>query len=317
MAQQTRLESMLPYYKRWMRAFPTVKALASADEQDVLALWEGLGYYTRARNLRKGAQVVMAEHGGRVPSDWDALSRLPGVGPYTAGAIGSVAFGLNKPAVDGNAMRVLSRVFNVSKPMDSASGKQALWELAAAHLPSGRAAEYNQALMDLGAGVCTPRVPKCATCPVASVCEARALGIQEQRPVKAKAKAVPVREFAAAVIWQAGEVLVLRRPDGGLLAGMWEFPNAQIAKGAGKAKLVRSLHEKGLKVVLQKQPGVYEHAYSHFEARLHVYEAKLNGKRPAVKSEQSVNWVKPRALARLPMGKLDRRVANSLLQDAD
>lgn len=316
MAQQTRIESMLPYYKKWMKRFPSVKKLAQANEQDVLAVWEGLGYYTRARNLRKGAQVVMSEHGGRVPADWDALRNLPGIGPYTAGAIGSLAFGLDKPAVDGNAIRVLSRVFNVSKPVDSASGKQQIWVLAAQYLPSGRAAEYNQALMDLGARVCSPRSPKCLVCPVASECVSRRIGIQEQRPVQSEAKQIPMRQFAAAVIWQAGKVLVVQRPASGLLAGMWEFPNLQLRQSGAKAQLAREMKKRfDVNIQLQGRTGVYERTYSHFHARLQVYESKLNGVRPMLRGEQQAAWVKPKKLAALPMGKLDRSVANSLLND--
>lgn len=313
MAQQTRLESMLPYYKRWMRAFPNIKSLASASEHEVLALWEGLGYYSRARNLRRAAQIVMTEHAGKLPADWDALRKLPGVGPYTAGAIGSLAFGLDTPAVDGNTMRVLARVFNVSTPIDSTAGKARMWQLAAEHLPPGRAADYNQALMDLGAQVCTPRSPKCKACPVAGDCKARALGLQERRPVKAKSKVAPLRHFAAAVIWQRGEVLVLQRPASGLLAGMWEFPNVLVGKAA-RISLRRMLSKDlGLDLALQERLGVYDHAYSHFRARLHVYETKLNGVRPKVVSERKLAWIGPGALLTLPMGKLDRSVANDLL----
>jgi A/G-specific adenine glycosylase len=142
MAQQTRLESMLPYYKRWMKRLPNVKALAAAKERDVLSLWEGLGYYTRARNLRKAAQVIVKEHAGRVPADFEALGNLPGIGPYTAGAIASLAFGLDRPAVDGNAIRVLARVFDVGLPAESGPAKKLFWQLAAEHLPRGQAAEY-------------------------------------------------------------------------------------------------------------------------------------------------------------------------------
>jgi A/G-specific adenine glycosylase len=310
MAQQTRLETMLPYFRRWLRTFPNIKSLGNASERQVLALWEGLGYYSRARNLRKAAQVVMAKHGGRLPADWDALRALPGIGDYTAGAIASLAFGLDKAAVDGNAMRVLARVFNVAQPADTSAGRARLCQLATEHLPAGRAADYNQALMDLGARVCTPRAPKCASCPLAAICDARRLGIQEQRPVKSKDQAAPLRKFSAAVIWQAGKVLVLQRPARGLLAGMWEFPNIQ---ASGKAGLRRMLgKDLGLDLTIGQRLGTYDHAYSHFRARLQVFEIRMNGTRPAIKTKRKLAWKSPGALSSLPMGKLDRTVADGL-----
>jgi A/G-specific adenine glycosylase len=314
MAQQTRLESMLPYFERWMRRFPTVRALAEADEQDVLSLWEGLGYYRRARNLRKAAQVVMAEHGGRLPRDAASLQKLPGIGAYTAGAIASLAFGVDAPAVDGNAIRVLARVFNVELPAASSAGQKRFWELATQHLPKGQAAEYNQALMDLGAQVCTPRNPKCESCPLKRVCEAFALGVQEQRPVKVASPKIPLREYAAAVIEQRGQVLVVQRAGSGLLAGMWEFPNVQVSVAKiAKAGWRRALQrEFGLNVEPGAKIGSFEHTYSHFEARLQVYRSALNGLRPRVQSERPFQWVSVKKLGELPMGKLDRRVANAL-----
>jgi A/G-specific adenine glycosylase len=316
MAQQTRLGSMLPYYRRWMKRFPTVRKLAAADEQDVLTAWEGLGYYSRARNLHKGAQIVVEQYSGRLPANWDALLALPGIGAYTAGAIGSLAFGLDVPAVDGNAIRVLARLFDVKDPMDTAAGKARFWQLAAQHLPAGWAAEYNQALMDLGAQVCTPKRPRCEACPLAAECQARPKGNQAQRPVKSKAAATPLRHFAAAVIRRRRRVLVLQRPARGLLASMWEFPNTRLtAVRTAKASLRRSLREElALDVALGAQFRTYEHTYSHFEARLQVYGAELNAPATKIDTDRNYAWLTPKALANLPMGRLDRRVAEDLLE---
>ena len=182
MLQQTRVETVIPYYERWLKRFPTLAALAEADEQDVLRLWEGLGYYSRARNLHRAARVVMAEHGGTLPSERAALERLPGIGRYTAGAIASMAFGLDEAALDGNIRRVLARVENVSLPARSPEGERRLWELAQAHLPPGRAGDYNQALMDLGATICTPAKPACLICPLAEVCQLARAGFAGAAP---------------------------------------------------------------------------------------------------------------------------------------
>lgn len=314
MAQQTRLETMLPYYKRWMKRFPSIRALALATEREVLSIWEGLGYYSRARNLRKAAQVIVKDYAGRLPRDIHALRRLPGIGPYTAGAIASLAFGLDEPAVDGNAIRVLARVFDVALAADSTLATKRFWQLAAEHLPTGGAADYNQALMDMGAQVCIPRKPKCGNCPLQSECRSFALGIQEQRPVRSASQQIPLREFAAAVIQQGGRVLLVQRPTNGLLGGMWEFPNVSLSSSRkARAVLRRGLKtELGFDLPLSKLTGSYEHVYSHFRARLLVYNAAMNGRPPKLETEQAYLWLPIKKLNQMPMGKLDRRIADSL-----
>jgi len=310
MAQQTRLETMLPYYRRWMQQFPNVQALAAAREQQVLNAWEGLGYYSRARNLHRAARQLVAEAGGRMPRTAAGLRNLPGIGAYTAGAIASLAFGEDVPAVDGNAVRVLSRLFDMDTPVHTAAGQQRLWALAAEHLPAGRAAEYNQALMDLGATICSPR-PKCNECPLQAHCLARARGTQLLRPVKRSAAELPERGYAAGVLWQAGRVLVLQRPPRGLLAGMWEFPNVELQDGAAKAQLVRGLRSQlGVRVKPGKALGEFEHTYSHFQAHLRVYDCGVLS--AAITPARPHKWLTLRGLARLPMGKLDRSVADRL-----
>ncbi|HLE73910.1 MAG TPA: A/G-specific adenine glycosylase [Anaerolineales bacterium] len=314
MAQQTRLEAMLPYYARWMRLYPSIRALARSAEQDVLALWEGLGYYSRARNLRRAAKVVMTEYDGRLPSTVEELRRLPGIGAYTAGAIASLAFGADAPAVDGNAVRVLSRLFDVTEPASSAPAQKLFWALAAQHLPPGCGAAYNQALMDLGAQVCTPRQPRCGLCPLRAECRAATLGIQEQRPVKIRSQAPPRRNFVAAVVQQRGSVLVMQRPAAGLLAGMWEFPNAPLRNQRGaKAALRKELEQSlGLFLPFEERLGEFEHAYSHFSVRLQVFHHSLDGVRPKVNTKRNYRWLPIRQLDGLPMGRLDRRIADVL-----
>src|SRR5215216_3774529 len=157
MLQQTRVEAVIPYFERWMRLFPTVRALAAASEQDVLNAWEGLGYYSRARNLYKAAKIVVEKYGGELPRDLDELSKLPGIGRYTLGAISSIAFGMNVPALDGNIKRVYARIFDITEPVDSPRGEKILWDIAERHLPKHDAGDYNQALMDLGATICVPK----------------------------------------------------------------------------------------------------------------------------------------------------------------
>ncbi len=307
MAQQTRLESMLPYYQRWMARFPTLRSLAEAEQQEVLNLWEGLGYYSRARNLHRAAQVVIEQYDGQLPCRVEDLQGLPGIGAYTAGAIASLAFGLDAPAVDGNAIRVLARVFDVDLPAGSGAAQKRFWQLAAQHLPPGRAAEYNQALMDLGASLCSPRRPQCDLCPLAAICLARQQGLQAQRPVRAARVPTPLRRMAAAVLRRDEHVLVARRPQAGLLGGLWEFPNLELQEGQPAEAQLRAalgLRSKG------RLLGEFTHAYSHFKVELLALSYAVP-QAPAGLDPDAV-WVSLADLRDLPMGKLDRNIANAL-----
>jgi A/G-specific adenine glycosylase len=233
MLQQTRVQTVIPYYRRWMERFPDVEALAAADEDDVLSLWEGLGYYSRARNLQKAARVVRERHGGSLPDSADALRGLPGFGAYTAGAVASIAFNAPAPAVDGNVRRVLSRLFDLAAP----TGAE-LQARAAELVDPTRPGDFNQALMDLGATVCMPIEPRCSACPLETLCQARVRGTVHLRPGARPRKVIPQRSFAVAVILDREDrVLLVRRPRVGLLGGMWAFPEveAESATDGGSA----------------------------------------------------------------------------------
>ena len=222
MLQQTRVDTVIPYWERWLDRFPTVGDLAAADLDDVLKEWEGLGYYSRARNLHRAARMVRERFEGRVPDDVDTLRELPGVGEYTAGAVASIAYDVPTPAVDGNVRRVLARLCDLEAPTPAQ-----LRELAAALVPPARPGDFNQALMELGATICTPRSPSCPSCPVADWCAARALGVQEDRPVPKERRAVPEEQIRTAVlVREDGALLMARRPEAGLLGGLWEFPGS-------------------------------------------------------------------------------------------
>jgi A/G-specific adenine glycosylase len=314
MLQQTRVETVIPYFKRWMGRFPTLRSLATAPEQDILAAWEGLGYYSRARNLHQAAQKVVSEYQGQVPADMDALLRLPGVGRYTAAAIASIAFGQDEPTLDGNIRRVLARVFNVSEPARSPQGERILWELSTAHLPAGRAGEYNQAMMDLGAVICTPHAPNCPACPLAELCQARRLGLQEQRPVSQPRPVIPHYTVTAAVIRRDGQVLIARRPSHGLLGGMWEFPGGKQLDGEDlPACLKREIREELATEIQVGQPlGIYRHAYTHFKVTLHAFECCLVKGEPQPLEASELRWVQPEDLADYPMGKIDRQIASRI-----
>ena len=224
MLQQTRVETAIPYYDRWMERFPTVEDLAEADEQSVLKAWEGLGYYSRARNLRRSALIVRERLGGVLPQDSQGLKTLPGIGEYSAGAIASIAYGEVVPAVDGNVRRVLSRLFDLEDPTAAT-----LRERAAELVDPDRPGDWNQALMELGATVCTPRSPRCTICPLKGECRALAEGTQELRPASMRRPRVRTVSYAVLVALNPdGELLMVRRPPHGLLGGLWEFPAVEI-----------------------------------------------------------------------------------------
>ena len=318
MLQQTRVDTVIPYFLHWMERFPTITALAEASQQEVLVVWEGLGYYSRARNLQRAAQIVIRDYGGSLPGDMQALRKLPGIGRYTAGAIASIAFGLDEPALDGNIRRVLARFFDVSEPEKNPAGEKRLWELAAANLPTGQAGDYNQALMDLGATICTPRNPQCAQCPLGTMCQAYALGIQEQRPVVKPRGSIPHIIVTAAIVQRQGRVLIAQRPQNGLLGGLWEFPGGKLNPGEDLiACLKREICEElGLEVIVDGAYGVYRHAYTHFRVTLHAFCCRPAGANlPQVLQVQDIRWVAPSELAGYPMGKIDRRIASRLIND--
>ena len=314
MLQQTRVETVKPYFERWMARFPTIQALAEASQQDVLAAWEGLGYYTRARNLHRAAQQVMEDFDGQLPRDPQDLQRLPGIGRYTAGAIASMAFGLDVATLDGNIRRVLARVFDVGEPAQAPEGLQRLWELAEEHLPLGHAGDYNQALMDLGSMLCTPRQPDCPRCPVKRLCQACTLGIQEQRPVVKSRPAVPHYTVTAAVIRREGQVLIAQRPAEGLLGGLWEFPGGKLQDGEDLPECLRReiCEELGVDISVGAQIGVYRHAYTHFRVTLHAFNCLLEQGEPQALEATDLRWVPPARLEEFPMGKIDRQIATQI-----
>jgi len=310
MLQQTRVETVIPYFEKWMRLFPSVAALAKASEHDVLNLWEGLGYYSRARNLHKAAQVVMNEYGGKLPNKPEELIKLPGIGHYTVGAIASIAFGMDEPALDGNLKRVYARLFDISESVDSTQGEKILWDIARRNLPKNKAGDFNQALMDLGATICLPKNPRCLICPLMDVCEARINGTQELRPVKKPKKVVPHYLHAAGVIVRRGKVLLTQRPSKGLLGGMWEFPNGRV-DGNPEEELAKAIKsEYSFKIQTKEALGIVQHAYTHFKVTVHVFRCELL----SMPDKQDYQWVLLEKLDDFPMGKVDRQIAEIIQQ---
>ena len=264
MLQQTRVEAVKPYYERFMNALPTIAALASAQEEDLLKLWEGLGYYIRVRNLQKAARMVTERHGGEMPADYDALLALPGIGHYTAGAITSIAFCSRKPAVDGNVLRVLSRLRADERSISDEKVKKAVEAELEEAMPKDRPGDFNQAMMEIGACVCLPNgKPKCEACPLAELCAAHANGTEEAYPHKDAKKARTLEEKTVLLIRDEGKIALRKRPAKGLLAGMYEFPC--LPGKVSQKDVVRFLRENGMKVLRIQPMGEAKHVFTHKE----------------------------------------------------
>lgn len=293
MLQQTRVDTVIPYFLRFTERFPTVESLAEAPEEDVLKHWEGLGYYSRARNIQAAAKQVVERHDGIVPDTPDEISALKGIGPYTAGAVLSIAYNVPVPAVDGNVMRVLSRYFCLSDDIAKNSTRVKMEKLAGELIPTGRASDFNQALMELGALVCTPKSPHCLTCPVMKHCEGRMNGMEEQLPIKTKAKPPrPEHRLMAVIEGQgehAGKVLIRQRPATGLLARMWELPHvlasdakkagagADLSETAAMDRLRQVLENEGVDVRPQLEWMSAEHTFSHIQWYMRVFRCTEAG----------------------------------------
>jgi A/G-specific adenine glycosylase len=322
MLQQTRIETVLSYYKRFRLQYPTIHDLAAAPLDDVLKLWEGLGYYSRARNLHRAAQMIVAQYGGEIPSDFEQLLTLPGIGRYTAGAIASIAFGVSVPVLDGNVMRVFARWLDLAEDITDRAVQQRLWQMAEALVPADRPGDYNQALMELGQKICTPRNPSCTTCPVQTLCRAAANGTQGERPVKKKRAPIPHYDVAAGIIRdENGRILIAQRKVEGLLGGLWEFPGGKQEAGETLPQtLRRELQEE---MAIDVEVGAFfvqvKHAFTHFRITLHAYECRYLGALPPYTEPQMLDcaawaWVQESELERYSFGKADREVIAALQQ---
>jgi len=315
MLQQTRVETVLPYYERFLARFSTVESLAEASLEEVLKVWEGLGYYARARNLHAAARQIVSANDGQLPDTFEELLPLPGVGRYTAGAVASIAFGRDVAAVDGNVRRVLCRVFAIREDVTRSATRRKLETLATSLLPPGRAGDFNEALMELGAVVCPPRAPRCDRCPLRDFCRARAQGEPETLPVRPSRRRVPHYEAAAAVTARAdGRVLVAQRRADDMLGGLWEFPGGKREEGETLPEcLAREMREElDVEVEVGESLVVVEHAYSHFRLTLHVFRCRLLAGEPRCLECADFRWATLAELDRLPMSVADRRIAQVL-----
>ena len=315
MLQQTRVDQAIQYYNRFMRQFPSLRALSRAQRDDVLKAWEGLGYYGRARRMHETAQYLVKENAGRFPDSYSGLLNLKGIGPYTAAAIGSLSLELNVALVDGNVARVLSRMYAYSESVDKASGKNQLLRWAEDLLPEKNAGVFNEAMMELGATCCLPRKPLCSSCPIREKCLGYKSGAPEKYPKKKLKKKLPIKEVGAGIVLnRKKEFLISQRNDDGMLGGLWEFPGGTREKGESiKACIARELYEElGITSDIGSVLIIVKHTYSHFKMTLHAHWAKIRSGRPRAKECANYKWVKLEDLGQYPFSKADLYIIEEL-----
>ncbi len=300
-----------PYYERFLKRFPTIESLADAEIEDVLRAWEGLGFYRRARNLHATARAIVERHAGRVPSDIHSLETLPGVGPYTAGAVASIAFGERVPVVDGNVRRVLVRLYRIEGDPSKSTTQRRLWDLAESLVPRHRPGAFNQALMELGATVCVPDGPACPRCPLEDLCLARRAGVQDLLPRRVRARVPKMVPVVFGILESDGRVLLVRRPDHGLLAGLWALPGGEKALGTpDRDALVEAVHaQAGVRVRIVSRYRRVDHTFSHRRWRGAIYRCHAVN---ASDVGPNARWIRPAETSALPLVPFHRRAIETL-----
>ena len=301
MLQQTQMDRVIDYFNRWISRFSSIKSLAEADHEEILKLWEGLGYYARARNIMKTARILMMEHNGEMPADYNKLLQLPGIGRYTAGAIMSIAFNKAYPLVDANIERIFARLFNLDKPVKESNTHAFIWRKAEELIPQGRAREFNQALMELGALVCISTNPRCSICPIRNECNAFSLDLVFERPVLQTPPRTIFIEMATGILEHGGRLFIQKRKPKGVWANLWEFPGGRLEPGeTPEMALVREyLEETELAITTLRKIIAVHHSYMNYRVTLHCYFCSLADGRydPVLHGAQEFRWIKPDELS--------------------
>ncbi len=316
MLQQTQVKTVIPYYQRWLAQFPTLEALAAADQQQVLKLWQGLGYYARARRLHQAAQEIVQNCGGVFPDRLEALLQLPGIGRTTAGGILSAAFNQPHPILDGNVQRVLARLYGLAVPPQRAMRQ--LWQWSEQLLDQQWPREFNQALMDLGATVCLPRVPTCEVCPWIAHCQAYRYHLQTLLPMRETSAPLPHKLIGVAVIWNPqGQILIDRRRQQGLLGGLWEFPGGKVEPEETVPECIRReiREELGIEIAVGDRLITVDHTYTHFKVTLVVHHCQHLAGEPQPLECDEVRWVTLEAIDQYPFPKANEQIIAALRQN--
>jgi A/G-specific adenine glycosylase len=316
MLQQTRVETVRPYYERWLERFPSLGDLATASDDEVLGCWQGLGYYSRARRLLQGVREIQADYGGQVPDSKAGIMAVAGIGEYTAGAILSIAYDQPEPAVDGNVLRIFSRLQCLEDDIATSAAKRRVVELVVQAMPARRCGDFNQALMDLGATVCLPKTPRCQSCPLKILCCANTRGVQQDFPLKQKAAAPKPVRLAAAVVQSCGCYLLRRRPEKGLLARMWEFPAVEVSTEEDPRSQLEAaiLSETGQRVAAGEKLLQLTHTFSHRRWYILFYQCFLQEKAPLL--GDNICWQNPGEWAGMAFAGPHRLMAGQLSSNA-
>ena len=317
MLQQTQVATVRGYFERFIAALPTIDALAAAEEDSVLRLWEGLGYYRRARQLHRAAKIVVAEHGGRFPADAEQVRRLPGIGRYTAGAILSIAFDAPEPILEANTIRLLSRLLAYAGDTHSTAGQRLLWSAAQTLLPAHEAGAFNQALMELGSQICRPRDPDCLHCPLSALCPTFRESLQQQIPAARRKPQIEAVREAAIVVRRRGRILLVRRAAHERWAGLWDFPRVPCdlpETSPAPAELVAKVHAAtGIKIDDLQLLTTLRHGVTRFRITLECYEARASGTATRRKPPVEMQWIKPADLPDYPLSSTGRRLARFVM----
>ena len=309
MLQQTRVNTVIPYYAAFLGKYPTVGALAGADPQEVLKVWEGLGYYARARNLYKAAVIVDQRYRGKIPADYRELRALPGVGEYVAAAVASIAFDQPYPVIDGNVKRVLARFAKIEAPVNDSAMADSFKKMAVKFIDAGRPGIYNQALMELGALLCTPKNPHCALCPVSACCGALSKGLVSQYPKRIQKDRIPLYQIVVGVVLKADKLLITRRKENGLLGGLWEFPGGKVNRDEDpRDACLREIREEvNLEIAIEEYLARVKHAYTHFRIEMDVFICRYIFGEIILKGPVDFRWISIAEIDRYPFPKSNHK----------
>lgn len=314
MLQQTQVDTVIPYFNRFLDTFPTVEVLANADQEQVLKLWEGLGYYSRARNLHKGAKLIVAQYNGKLPSTYDELQKISGIGPYVAAAITSIAFNNPVPVVDGNVLRVFSRFWGIEDDIRETKSRNAIFDKLTPFIKTTNPSDFNQGIMELGALICKPKNPQCARCPLQKECYAFINKKTDTLPFKSKSAPVPHYHIGVAVIWKDNKILIGKRKEEKMLGGLWEFPGGKQNKDETiQETVIREVKEEtDLDIRIESQYCSINHAYTHFKITLHAFKTSIVSGTEKAQSATELKWASIEDCKKLPFPKANLKVFEAI-----